>query len=57
MGITFCKTDYEKKGEVWVVKKFTMTSSFAQMGASKIEVEYKNIKINKGISDSIFEIK
>lgn len=55
MGISFCRMEYESKHDVWVLKKFTMTSNLGQMGTSTVKAEYKNVKINKGIEDEMFE--
>ncbi|TES93517.1 MAG: hypothetical protein E3J87_02170 [Candidatus Cloacimonadota bacterium] len=57
MGINFCRMEYEKKDEIWILRKFTMTNSFGQMGTSTVKVEYKNIQLNKGIENVMFEIK
>jgi len=55
MGVSFCKMEYEKKDNVWVLKKFTMTSNLGQMGTSTVKAEYKNVKINEGIDDEVFK--
>jgi outer membrane lipoprotein-sorting protein len=55
MGISFCKMEYEQKDNAWVLSKFIMISSYGQMGTSKIKTEYKNIQVNSGIEDIIFE--
>ena len=49
MGISFGKMEYEKKDDVWVLKRFTMTSNLGQMGTSTVKAEYKNVKVNEGI--------
>jgi len=55
MGISFCKMEYEKKDNVWVLSKFIMISSYGQIGTSKIKTEYRNIQVNSGIENRIFE--
>jgi outer membrane lipoprotein-sorting protein len=55
MGMSFCSMEYEKKDEIWVLKKFTMTSNLGQMGISTIKAEYKNVEVNKGIKDKMFK--
>jgi outer membrane lipoprotein-sorting protein len=55
MGISFCSMEYEKKDNIWVLKRFTMTSNLGQMGTSRVTAEYENVKINKGIEDGVFE--
>ncbi|OQX56323.1 MAG: hypothetical protein B5M53_02070 [Candidatus Cloacimonas sp. 4484_209] len=55
MGVSFCKMEYEKNSDIWVLKRFTMTSSFGQMGTSTVKAEYKDVKVNKGIGDEMFK--
>lgn len=46
--------DYEQIAEVWVLTK-TISNVSTPMGSMKMEMEYQNVKVNRGVKDSEFK--
>jgi outer membrane lipoprotein-sorting protein len=57
LGSSFINMEYVREKGIWVLKKFKLTSSLGLMGTSKLETNYKNIELNKGIDNKKFEIQ
>ena len=56
-GTTKMEMKYKKIGDAWVLSEIEMVVPTPQGRAGRMKVEYKNIRINQGISDKFFEIK
>jgi outer membrane lipoprotein-sorting protein len=54
--VSATKIEYIKTKNVWVISK-SVSEVKLPMGSMKAEMRYDNIKINEGISDSIFKIE
>jgi len=54
-GTTKMNMEYENVKGAWVIKKVNMTIPTPMGKTGKMTIEYKNIKLNQGIGDEIFE--
>lgn len=54
--LTYSTLEYKEISKIWVLVKNT-TDINTPYGSSKTVMEFKNIKVNKGISDKLFEIE
>ena len=56
-GTTKMKMEYKEIGGVWMISSIQMTVPTPQGKVGRMKIEYKNIKINQGLSDNMFKIK
>ena len=54
-GTTKMNMEYENVKGAWVIKKINMTIPTPMGKTGKMTIEYKNIKLNQGINDRLFE--
>jgi len=54
-GTTRMDMEYENIQGAWVIKKINMTIPTPMGKAGKMTIEYKNMKVNQGIKDEMFE--
>ncbi len=58
LGVSVMNMQYQKVGDIWILSQINMTSPVGATGEKmKMVSTYKNIKINKGVSESKFIIK
>ena len=56
-GTTKMKMKYKKVGDAWVLSSIQMTVPTPMGKVGRMKIEYKNIKVNQGISDNMFKIE
>jgi len=54
-GTTKMNMEYENIKGAWVIKKVNMTIPTPMGKTGKMTIEYKNVKLNQGIGDRLFE--
>jgi len=54
-GTTKMNMEYENIKGAWIIKRVNMTVPTPMGKTGKMTIEYKNIKLNQGISDRLFE--
>jgi len=55
-GTTKMRMEYKNIGGIWVISSIDMIVPTPQGKVGRMKIRYKNIKINKGISDKMFKI-
>jgi len=56
-GTTKMRMKYKNIGGIWVISSIDMIVPTPQGKVGRMKIEYKNIRINKGLSDKMFEIR
>ncbi len=56
-GTTKMKMKYKKIGDAWILSSIQMTVPTPMGKVGRMKIEYKNIKVNQGISDNMFKIE
>ena len=54
-GTTKMNMEYENIKGAWIIKRINMTVPTPMGKSGKMTIEYKNVKVNQGISDRLFE--
>jgi len=55
-GVNKMRMHYQKIDDAWVMSEIEMDVPVPQGGRGKMVIEFKNVKVNKGIKDNLFYI-
>jgi len=55
-GVNKMRMHYQRIDNAWVMSDIEMDVPVPQGGRGKMVIEFKNVKVNKGIKDNLFYI-